>query len=572
MAQRNAIDTPRSFQPAAAQSAERTDAQTKSTASARKRSQHTPAPKRPSFAQAACMALLASPFSAMARMLAPPQTGRSLLGSCTTGDWGAAEAGSWNAITEPLSVERVDSSSLWVNARDNSCMPNGREIVPAKHLTYAFDSVVGSTSPFEPLLSESQDQVRQDLATLSSSLNLTFHEISAAPHGAANILFFRARTDGDGLPANSGFPPWVGTPPGVLLNPNVAGVFQLQYSSPQSARLAAIGASLGLTMKGAVGINGTNGAQGKFFTNTMSSVTFARENTCVNVDHLGPLDLAALAGKYGVAQPGMVQTYDLTDGNSSAGIVTSQALSTGVYVAGTPKGSTLRASYQGNISLQVSLEDNGNSHTQVGNTYRMLAPNSLMLNADINNTRGGIVIGNNGTNSLVGSPFDDVFRLGLGSSNVTTGNGTDYLLLQYPGANVTVTDFSAQDMIYVPYEKGSVTANTTSSDAGLSVQLPQSTTVNLLGVKNFNMSNLRFGISPSINNFVIAPCALQQSALVSPPPPPPPPPPPARTSSGSGSSYNPCASIGSAGMGGALGACGASLGFDTIVPQAAYAP
>ena len=138
------------------------------------------------------------------------------------------------------------------------------------------------------------------------------------------------------------------------------------------------------------------------------------------------------------------QTITLTSNNGS-GVITTSAASN----------NTLRAVYNGNLTVQLSMLDNGAWPSLVGdNTTMFLAHGSMVTTADVSPTLGAVVIGNNHTNYIRGSGsfMGDTVSVGSGLTYLIGGTTNASLVINYPDTTVVWNDYDQQEAaIYVAY-------------------------------------------------------------------------------------------------------------------------
>ena len=131
------------------------------------------------------------------------------------------------------------------------------------------------------------------------------------------------------------------------------------------------------------------------------------------------------------------QTITLTTNNGS-GIITTSAASN----------NTLRAVYSGNLTVQLSMLDNGAWPSLVGdNTTMFLAHGSVVTTADASQTLGAVILGNNHTNYIHGSGsyMGDTVSVGSGLTYLISGTTNATLVINYPDTTVVWKDYDQQE-------------------------------------------------------------------------------------------------------------------------------
>ncbi len=434
---------------------------------------------------------------------------RRLTQSCPS--WSTPHGDASQEISSlPASVQTVASSQRWVETRA-FCQPT-----LATHgltLGYTFDGsyATGATAAVD---ADTQQSVQDQFLQISNNIGIEFvvqdptsaenqPPLTIAPQGSGGLLESVLTNAWNATAPRQGSMATTLIGPLSTVNPNVAG--------PRNAAiLQALGLSYYTAANAATQLGG-------FADNTLSTAMSSTANACVNVTDIGPLDLAALAYKYGLnddwSEDGTFTVYD------------SSPFVGGLIFSGTANNNTLAINTQ-TSRAQISLADDGSSATFSGNNVAMLAPGSVVANADLTQTQGGIVVGSNLTNTMFGSDGDDTFMLGSGLTTVKGGGGDDNIVVRFPNSAVYFDDYTASDTIYVPGAPSFTSFNATFG--GMFFTFDGNKTVHLPNVA-WGTSVPVFSTLPFVTILPV-PCAFQKPVSSSSPPPPspiaaPPPPP-----------------------------------------------
>ena len=343
-------------------------------------------------------------------------------------------------------------------------------------LTYAFeanaDTLAGSAFADGGTLDfATQDVIERDFDDITAFVGLIFTPYNNATADAPNLVILR-NTD-----PNTTIKHWGAEGPGYVdsVTSHVVYTEPAGTASPVE-RLAGLGYMLGLKT---IGANGTEwfGAAGGLLRRhgLVECHRFPKDNACWPATRLGPLDLAYLSARHGLAPLlSEIEAIDLDTTYGTGGLLLS------------PDGTTaLTATHPGQVT--ISLVDDGSSATHIGDSVILLAPGSLAAGADASATQGAWIIGNAGENILTGSNFDDFFSPGANNTVITTGLGADSILVNDTlGASISVTDFDPlHDSIWVSPNAANagdpaIQIIIGDSALGATLQTPNGATISLL--------------------------------------------------------------------------------------------
>ena len=493
------------------------------------------------FKQAACLSLLASPFAAAAR---PDETfgakaSRHLLDTSTlcanNGGYFGPYAGTLNATADVFNstTAAVLSPNVWGQV---ACVDG--QLIPS----VLNNNSIPVTFTDGPIDSNVRQAVLGDFGRVSETagIRLEYVSVEAGVTPQPNIIF-----NGE---IGEGHKPWETTGLAVPIDANYQSFVVIsaydQDNQDQAWRLSTVAQAMGLKGRFDPGLNGIwNYDLGAFANDTLSSVTFAATAPCANVTRLGALDLRALVDVYGYASG--------TDEN--AVITVDDIFGAGGVIASSGTNNTLRATTSSNFGVQVYMGDDGLHDTIVGQSVARLAPGSVITNADISGTNGGIIIGNNQTaNFMIGSPHNDTFVVGKSAADITLNGGHDIVVLPYNSSLAYVEDMNNDSSIWIVPTATSSAPKIAAWGTGSSVISHGGPSVFLYTILPTEVAPLVHYATPMGTNqsspTQVATCASDLLAL--------------NISSGSnGGGFDPCAHIGDNGFGGAGGACAAGLGL-----------
>ena len=451
-------------------------------------------------AKATCAVLLFSPAAAVAHALQPKTQGRRLLQDTCNANLQEQSVlgGIYNTSNiggMPQLVDKISTDWLWVRSCDDG------SYAPAQYLTYGFQNQPGPWDKFLEPLTDDKDWsgIQADLYQLvnmtpdddvfvSPGLQLRFGPTTKEQ---ANLVILQVR---HGAPVAPGLPDWFGVSPGAYSNNNVSAIVRTRPSNDTIARRAALGTALGLAGRGAVQV--TSDQLAPLPDNSLSSLEI--ESVFSNDSTFGSLDMLALGGKYKVdsSSSSVGRLAKLTGTGPATGYIVGDSNSqTGCY---------LTSSYTGPKPLQLSLTNDGLVYSQVGATLRAVVPGTWCTGADLSNTQGGIIIGNDQPNSMSASFHADTFVMGAGKTVVEVWDpsvGNKQFVM--PKANTFVAvdgplDPTYENILWLPLETqiGSQ-VKIKSNSSGTLVSAPNNVVVWIDSVTHFDKDKyVRAGYPP----------------------------------------------------------------------------
>ncbi len=192
--------------------------------------------------------------------------------------------------------------------------------------------------------------------------------------------------------------------------------------------------------------------------------------------------------------------------------------------------------------------------TFVDESVARLAPGSVVNNADISGTNGGIIIGNNQfMNFMNGSQYNDTFVVGKSVADITPNGGHNIIVLPYNTSQAYVEDMNKNSSIWIVPTTTFSTPQIAAWESGSSVISKGGPSVFLFTMLPTDVDPLVHYATPmGINQSSptqIATCAAELLPLN------------ITVASGSnGGGFDTCAHIGENGLGRAVSACLSGVG------------
>lgn len=360
----------------------------------------------------------------------------------TPGNLTRAARGYRYPVLNGTDAAAIDSGNVWRMADVDPCGKvatwrlDERPVV----VTYTFELndyaknyVAGGVTQgaIGTLPKDQQDKIRKHLEETSRGCGLKYVEVTGAAAANANTIFRSAdyiRDESGDLGGYAHYPGGQG----------VVTFSETTDLTPSSTRMHEIMHQQGgahtfeTTAQKTVALQ-KNAPPGSWEDDRTSSVLSYTENPCHHPTNIGPLDIEFRQLRYGLGTDSHGDDNYVLDENSG---------NEGLGDAGGTD--TITAKYDGEVI--VSLRKGADQYIQIGDSIIRIAPGPYndIENADISKTNGGIVVGNDLDNHLIGSNGNDVIDPRGGTDRIDTGKGKDRIIVGPQPGTIYVSDFSTK--------------------------------------------------------------------------------------------------------------------------------